>query len=157
MASSNTFVNALVGAAVTVLTVYVPFSPVLGGATAGYLQGGDLREGALTGALSGLLAGVPLGLLVTLGAVLSVIVPPAGSAAELFLIALAATLVAASFYTVALSVIGGVVGAYVVQERRRDRLDPATPRRRPRTESTGEWEEYEATVSPRERDDLGRR
>ena len=156
MAKGDTFVNALVGAAVTVLTVYVPFSPVLGGAAAGYLQGGDLRDGAQVGALSGLLAAVPFGLLVTLGAAVFVIAPPAGSAAELFAVLFVAALVAAGLYTVALGIIGGIVGAYLVRERRRNRLDPATPRRRPR-DSAGEWEEYEATVSPRDRDDLGRR
>ena len=156
MARGNTWVNALVGAAVTVLTVYVPFSPVAGGAVAGYLQGEDLRDGATVGALSGLLAAIPFGLLVTLAAAVFVIVPPGGSAAELFAVVFVAALVAASLYTVGFGAIGGVVGAYVVRERRRNRLDPATPQRRPR-HTSGEWEEYEATVSPRDRDDFDRR
>lgn len=44
--SPNTFFNALIGAIVSVVLGFIPFSPVLGGGIAGYLEGGDSRDGA---------------------------------------------------------------------------------------------------------------
>jgi len=41
----STLVNALVGGVAAVLLAFLPFSPVLGGALAGYLQGPDTGEG----------------------------------------------------------------------------------------------------------------
>jgi hypothetical protein len=52
--------NAVVGAVASVVLSTVPFSPVLGGALAGYLQRGGRRVDTETGALSGLLAVLPL-------------------------------------------------------------------------------------------------
>lgn len=37
----NTFLNALIGAAASVLLGFIPFSPILGGGIAGYLEGGE--------------------------------------------------------------------------------------------------------------------
>jgi hypothetical protein len=56
-------VDALVGAAVTVVLAIVPLAPAIGGVVAGYLH---REEGARVGALAGLFAAVPLGLLVGL-------------------------------------------------------------------------------------------
>ncbi|NEU55212.1 DUF5518 domain-containing protein [Halorussus sp. MSC15.2] len=56
----NTLLNALVGAVVTVVGAPVlPFSAVVGGGVAGYLQRGDLGEGATVGAVAGALAAIP--------------------------------------------------------------------------------------------------
>ena len=68
MEEGNTVVNALVGGVVTVvLTAFVPFSPLFGGAVAGYLEGGDRSDGIRVGAYAGAVAfvpGVAVGLLV---------------------------------------------------------------------------------------------
>lgn len=64
----NTALNALVGGVVTVGTaLIVPFSPVLGGAVAGYLEGTDSDAGLKAGTLAGLVAMVPMLLVVLLG------------------------------------------------------------------------------------------
>lgn len=64
-AESNTPVNALVGAVVTVITSpALPFAAIAGGALAGYLQSADTWEGVRVGALSGLVASIPAFLLV---------------------------------------------------------------------------------------------
>lgn len=59
MARGDTFLNAGIGAVVTVFLAFTAVSPVLGGAVAGYLQGEDRTESAKVGALSGALAFLP--------------------------------------------------------------------------------------------------
>lgn len=115
------WLNALVGGVVTVVTAFVPFSPVLGGGVAGYLQQGGDREGLRVGALAGLLAAVPLVAIVGL-IVLVVGVGIAASgevAGPVFVIGI--LLVVALFvvgYTVALSAVGGLVGAALADRER---------------------------------------
>jgi hypothetical protein len=118
--SPDTATNAIVGAVVTVVTSFVPFSPVLGGAVAGYLQGGERMQGARVGGLSGLVASLPVvvlfvflvgGLLVVSAQVSAGI--GAGVVAALAAIALAIAVV----YTVVLSALGGYVGVYVSGQR----------------------------------------
>jgi hypothetical protein len=108
--------NALLGAVVTVVTAFVPLSPLLGGTLAGYLQRGDSREGAVVGALSGLFVAVPFAVLLTLVAAVFVIAPGPraglGLVAGVFLVGLLLSLL----YTVPFSAAGGVVGAYVARE-----------------------------------------
>lgn len=60
MSDRSQAMNALIGAAVTIVLAFIPFSSVLGGAVAGYLHGGALRDGVRVGALSGLFATVPM-------------------------------------------------------------------------------------------------
>lgn len=111
--SRSIWVDALVGAVVTVVTAFIPFSPVLGGGVAGYLHRGEDREALRVGALAGLLASVPLLAIVSLVfLVLFVGIVVSGEvAAPLFVVAV--LLVIALFvvaYTVVLSAVGGVVG-----------------------------------------------
>jgi len=58
--SGNTFMNAVVGAVTSLVLVVVPLSPAVGGATAGYLQCGTLRDGAKAGVVTGLFVSFPL-------------------------------------------------------------------------------------------------
>ncbi|GAB3683872.1 hypothetical protein GCM10028857_12110 [Salinarchaeum chitinilyticum] len=61
MEEGDTLANALVGGAITFFTGnFVPLAPVLGGAVAGYLEGGSRRDGMRVGAYSGFVAFVPL-------------------------------------------------------------------------------------------------
>ena len=123
MADTDRLVHALVGAAVSLVLAFLPFAPILGGGVAGYLEGGDLRNGAVVGGLSGLLAAIPLAFLFALAAGFLLIVPvgigvPSRVAVlgGLFLVAL----VAAAVYTVSLGALGGVLGAYLAEELDRE-------------------------------------
>ncbi|MFB6296765.1 MAG: DUF5518 domain-containing protein [Halobacteriales archaeon] len=57
---SNTLLNALVGAVVTLVTApLLPFAAIVGGGVAGYLERGTVEEGAVIGAVSGAIAAIP--------------------------------------------------------------------------------------------------
>ena len=60
MSERSQAVNALIGAAVTIVLTFIPFSSVLGGGVAGYLEGGEFRDGVRVGTLAGLFAAVPV-------------------------------------------------------------------------------------------------
>lgn len=108
----NTLVNSLVGAVVTIVTApLLPLAAVAGGGVAGYLQRGDVREGAKAGALSGAIAAVPAFLLVwfvvgflLLGA------DPFFAFSALFAIALFVVVVG---YLVGAGALGGALGAHL--------------------------------------------
>jgi len=112
----NTFMNAIIGAIVTIVLSFLPLSPVLGGSCSGYLQRGTQREGAKVGGLAGLLASIPLFLSLLIMAPIFVFAPfgvpampfnPLGFAVALFILLIV--------YTVGLGVVGGVVGVYLVE------------------------------------------
>lgn len=112
----STFLNALVGAAVSVVLSVLPFSTV-GGGVAGYLQGGDYGDGARVGALAGVVAFVPFvaifGLVLAFVALTTFLAP--GVQATLW-VSVAIVLSLAVVYTVGLGAVGGVLGAYVKRE-----------------------------------------
>jgi ABC-type multidrug transport system permease subunit len=115
MGEGDTLLNAVIGAVVTVLTSFVPVSPVVGGAVAGYLQ---QRDGPTVGALSGAIAAIPLlvvfGLLFAFVAFLGF-----GLAAELFAIGLFGLLAAFLLVLVIstlLGTVGGYLGVYIYEE-----------------------------------------
>lgn len=115
-------VNALVGAVVSVVLAFLPFSPVLGGAVAGYLQKGDERTGLKVGAVSGAIASIPILLvLFLLFSVFSfVAIVPNGPGPGLPLAFGVLLLVVAGFVllvVVGLSAVGGLVGAAIAKER----------------------------------------
>lgn len=108
-------VNALVGAAVTVVLVsFVPFSPIVGGAVAGYLNKDD---GVTVGTISGLFALLPV-LLVAfmIGLVAFAFVPVAPLASGLALVGMFIAIMFLLAYVVALSSVGGYLGVYIYQE-----------------------------------------
>lgn len=110
----NTLLNALVGAAVTVFLSFVPFSPVLGGGVAGYLEDGDYEAGMRVGAISGAFALVPLLLLVVLFMGVFMV-----AMMDVFGFALAMMFVMVVFfavYTIGLSALGGILGVYLTKE-----------------------------------------
>lgn len=115
MGRGDTWLNALLGALVTIVLSVTVFSPVLGGAVAGYLQGPDTGDGLRVGALSGVLAAIP-GVLVfaTLGTVvLGALGFVEGGAlfGAVGLLVGAVILVVVVAYAVLLSALGGYVGA----------------------------------------------
>jgi len=127
MADGDTLLNALLGAVVSVVLSFLPFSPLLGGLLAGYLQGGDRSDGARVGAISGVFALVPiLGFLLLLGGVWGFFLlggmPLRFGAIGAFLVFLLFVLVGA--WTVGLSALGGWLGNYVLTDTDLGR-DPA--------------------------------
>ncbi|MFC7142369.1 DUF5518 domain-containing protein [Halosimplex aquaticum] len=118
MDEGNTFLNALVGAVVTAVSAsFIPFSPVLGGALAGYFQGGTRSDGLKVGAISGAIALVPV--VAVLFLVLSFLgFVSVGSGEGVFPFAIGGVIVvfvfvALAVYTVGLSALGGWIGNYV--------------------------------------------
>jgi hypothetical protein len=112
---SDSTLHALLGAVVTTVLFFVPFSPAIGGGVAAYLNGADTSEGLRIGALSGLFAEIPL-FLVGLGAVslLGFVVVGLDAGAAVGVGGLLIILVVGLFtvtYTVGLSALGGYVGA----------------------------------------------
>ncbi|WP_254543481.1 DUF5518 domain-containing protein [Halomarina pelagica] len=122
MAEGETLLNAVIGAIVTVVLSFVPLSPVIGGAVAGYLQRGDRRAGASVGALSGVFASLPLvGALLFLGGVLTFV--PVIDTLTPLVGTVGVALVVGAFLAVALvaallGALGGFIGVYVRQETR---------------------------------------
>lgn len=119
-------VNGFLGGVVAVLLAFLPFSTVLGGVVAGYLQGPDRRTAMKAGALAGVVALLPLLLVAFLAAGFLVIVPvgaggPApGVGVGGFLAVLALTVVAVlGIYTVGGGALGGYLGSYLKEDRLR--------------------------------------
>lgn len=110
----NTLLNALIGAAVTVFVFFVPFSPVLGGAVAGYLQGGD---GVRVGAISGVFAAIPAALIFLLLFLVGIGLAVGPGRGAIFIVL--AFLIVVAFlaaYMVGLSALGGVLGVYLKRD-----------------------------------------
>ncbi|MEY7849249.1 DUF5518 domain-containing protein [Natrarchaeobius sp. A-rgal3] len=120
MVSSRTLIHAVIGAVVGVVLSFIPFSTVIGGAVAGFLEGPDTREGAVVGALAGAITFLPIAATATvaflfLGLGFGVSGAPAGGFVFLlFLIVIGTT--ALLVYTVGVALLGGYLGAYLANE-----------------------------------------
>lgn len=112
----NTFFNGLIGGVIGVVLSFIPLSTVIGGAVAGYLEGGDYVAGAKVGAIAGLVALIPF--LFLIGIVL-IWIPLATGPAGVGIAVWAAVMFALFFglvYVIGLSIVGGILGAYVKRE-----------------------------------------
>lgn len=111
--------DALVGAAVSiVLLPFVPFSPVIGGAVAGYLH---RRDGIVIGTLSGAIALLPALFLFGafgLGVVGIGLISPLASGIALFVLMLGFMFILA--YVLGLSAVGGLIGVYLHERMAED-------------------------------------
>ncbi|MFB6284859.1 MAG: DUF5518 domain-containing protein [Halobacteria archaeon] len=113
------FMDALIGAAVSFIFSFIPFSMVLGGAVSGYLHE---KDGFKIGVVSGVIAVVPVAVLIFVvvnvgffGFILSG-APHAGA----FGLATVAVLFASVFFGLAfvfLSGVGGYIGEYLATEK----------------------------------------
>lgn len=116
--ADDTTMNALIGGVVTIVLAFTGFSPVIGGAVAGYL---NQRDGVRVGALSGVIALVPMVLgVVFLGGFIGLFSVFGGRGAMmaggLGLIAVLIMFVFAAAIVVGLSALGGYIGEYLYAE-----------------------------------------
>ena len=118
---SSTGVNALVGGVASIVLAFLPFSTVLGGAIAGYLEGPETDAGLKVGLYAGIVAVVPLALFGFLFggfflAFTPMMGPRGGAIGALSIVALLFFGFLALLYTVGLSALGGILGAYLHRE-----------------------------------------
>lgn len=115
MAEGDTLLNAAIGAVLSVVGApLLPVAAVFGGAVAGYLQGGDERDGARVGALSGVIATVPVVLVLSLALLFLPFVPFEFAAVGVFVLGI--LLFVSAAYLVGAGAVGGVIGAYLHDE-----------------------------------------
>lgn len=105
--------DATVGAVVTLALSFLPFSSVAGGAVAAHRRRSRYLAGAGAGALAGVVAAIPLAVLfvpaVAVAVWLGFGVAPSSPAFEPFLAIVAVLFLG---YTVGLSTLGGLLGAW---------------------------------------------
>lgn len=120
MTEGNTWINAVIGSVVTVFSAPIfPISPIAGGAVAGYLEGGELSDGAVVGVIAGAIALLPLLLVIGFLGGLTLLAPTIGfpgGIAALGFIAIFFGIVVLGVYAIGFSALGGVLGAYVRTE-----------------------------------------
>lgn len=107
---SNTLINGLIGAVVTVLLSFTVVSPIIGGAVAGYLERSD---GARVGAISGGIVILPL---ILLGAVVVGLMPGGSMPVAVGALFVVFVFLFGIIWTVGLSALGGHLGVYLRDE-----------------------------------------
>lgn len=117
MADDSTM-NALIGGVVTIVLSFTGFSPILGGAVAGYL---NQRDGVRVGILSGLVALVPMVLgMFFLGGFIGLFAMFGGRggmmAGGVGLFFMLFAFVFFAVFIVGLSALGGYIGEYLYDE-----------------------------------------
>lgn len=112
MDTTNTLLNAAIGAVATIGLSFLGVSPVIGGALAAYLEGGETGDGVRIGALSGLIASLPVAGILAVALVVLPLTGDIGVAIGGFILVVAVVAIAVG-YTVALSALGGFLGAYL--------------------------------------------
>lgn len=120
MAEHDTLLNAVIGAVASIVLSFVPLSPVLGGAVAGYLEGGTssdgLRVGAISGVLGLLVGAVFFGLFVLFFGVFYFGSGAPGAFGVIGVLFFLVAAVISALYTVGLSAVGGWLGNYAKYE-----------------------------------------
>lgn len=107
---TGTLLNGTVGGVAGVLLSFLPFSAVLGGAIAGYLEAGRIRDGARVGTVAGAVAVVPYLVATWALLTLDVALPGPDVPTGVFLGVVAAFL---AVYVLGASVVGGVLGSWL--------------------------------------------
>lgn len=111
---SSTVINALIGAAAGIILSFVPFSTLLGGAIAGYLEGGESSAGLRVGAIAGVIMLIPMTLMgmffLFLFGIGTTGAPIAFGLMAMFMLLMSAV------YTVGFSAAGGYLGIYLKHE-----------------------------------------
>lgn len=113
---SSTLFNAFIGAVAGVILSFIPLSTLLGGAVAGYLEGGEPGDGIRVGAIAGVIMLIPF---VFIGFAMMMFVFTGGMMGGprvAFGLMMVFMLVLGALYTVGLSAVGGYVGIYLKNE-----------------------------------------
>lgn len=126
MAEGDTWVNAFIGAIVTIIgSGFVPFVPILGGGVAAYLEGGQRDQGIRAGLYAGLIALVPFILFaILLSGFIGMMgfgfmqtgMPASGFGTGMTAFAVIFVFVFGMIYVVGLSALGGWLGNYIKYE-----------------------------------------
>lgn len=112
MTNRDSIIHALIGAVVTTIVFFVPLSPVIGGAVAAYLGHATTGDGIRVGAISGVIATIPMAFVGLFAvSIFSFAYVPNG-----FLLVIVLFGILSMLYTVGLSALGGLLGAYLVDE-----------------------------------------
>lgn len=111
----SSIVIAIAGAIVSVLTGFIPFSPLFGGALAGWLVREDERRGAMVGGLSGLIISLPFGFFFI--PIFGLVFFDVGFSGLLFVPILLFIAFIGLCYTVGISALGGYFGVRFYQRR----------------------------------------
>lgn len=113
----STVVNAVIGAVASIVLAFLPFSPVLGGAVAGYLERSQNDTQSLkVGAISGLMAAIPI--IVGFGLLLGSVAIAATVGGEpvsgaLFAVIVAVVVLFSLVFIVGFSAVGGLLGGVI--------------------------------------------
>lgn len=116
MAEGDTLPNAVIGALAAAILFFLPFSTVLGGAVAGYLQGGERNDGLKVGAVAGAIMLVPFLLFGFLILNFFFFAFGAGVTSGLAFLVLLAVGTFGLLYVVGFAALGGYLGNYVRYE-----------------------------------------
>ena len=106
------WILGVVGAVVGIVLGFIPFSPALGGAAAGYLDPARNASGAGSGTLAGVFASLPLVIVAGFAGVGLFLGLP-GEVAVTVAVVLAVALLVSLAYLVVLSAIGGYLGGWM--------------------------------------------
>ena len=109
---SSTAINGLVGGLAGSALSFVPFAAVLGGAIAGYLEGGTPSDGFKPGVIAGAIMFVPTALI---GMFVLVLFGLYGTPSAIGIFGVI-FVVFVFLYTVGLGVLGGYLGVYLKNE-----------------------------------------
>lgn len=111
---SSPVINAIIGAVTGIILSFIPLSTLLGGAVAGYLEGGEQTNGLRVGAYAGFIMLIPF---VLFGVFFMFFLGfGAGNAPIGFGVMAFVMLIIGALYTVGLSVVGGYLGVYLKNE-----------------------------------------
>jgi hypothetical protein len=109
IASPSVVGNAIVGAMVTIVASFVPFSPILGGAVSGYLDRGSDGSPVRAGGIAGLFATLPV--IIVFAVITWSLLGSATGLTTIVVASLVISLVISVVYMIGLSALGGYLGA----------------------------------------------
>lgn len=109
----NTLLNGVIGGFIGVILGFIPFSTVLGGGVAGYLEGGDIKSGSKVGAIAGGVALIPMLIILAVVSVFTPIIVVGHGGNVRILAAIIFFILFATIYILGFSILGGILGAYI--------------------------------------------
>lgn len=108
----STLMNGVIGGLAGVILGFLPFSTVLGGAIAGYLEGGTRNDGVKVGAIAGFVALIPMLAALAIVSVYTPIIVIGQGGNVRVLAAMIFFILFATIYVFGFSILGGILGIY---------------------------------------------